>query len=31
MEKIQELTEKLLREGVEKVQAEADRSIEEAK
>ena len=31
MEKIQELTEKLLREGVEKGQAEADRIIEQAK
>lgn len=31
MEKIQELTEKLLREGVEKGQAEADRIIAEAK
>lgn len=31
MEKIQELTEKLLREGVEKGQAEADRIIQEAK
>ncbi len=31
MEKIQELTEKILREGVEKGQAEADRIIQEAK
>jgi V/A-type H+-transporting ATPase subunit E len=31
MEKIQELTEKLLREGVEKGQAEADRIIQQAK
>jgi V/A-type H+-transporting ATPase subunit E len=31
MEKIQELTEKIYREGVEKGQAEADRIIEEAK
>ena len=31
MEKIQELTEKILREGVEKGQAEADRIIREAK
>lgn len=31
MEKIQELTEKIFREGVEKGQAEADRIIEEAK
>ena len=31
MEKIQELTEKILREGVEKGQAEADRIIEQAK
>ena len=31
MEKIQELTEKILREGVEKGQAEADRIIAEAK
>ena len=31
MEKIQELTEKILREGVEKGQAEADRIIGEAK
>ena len=31
MEKIQELTEKLYREGVEKGQAEASRIIEEAK
>ncbi len=31
MEKIQELTEKLYREGVEKGQAEADRLIEEGK
>ena len=31
MEKIQELTEKLLREGVEKGQAEADRIIAEAR
>ena len=31
MEKIQELTEKLLHEGVEKGQAEADRIIQEAK
>ena len=30
MEKIQELTEKIYREGVEKGQAEADRIIEEA-
>ena len=31
MEKIQELTEKILREGVEKGQAEADRIIQQAK
>ena len=31
MEKIQELTEKIYREGVEKGQAEADRIIQEAK
>ncbi|MBO7067177.1 MAG: hypothetical protein J6W52_00615 [Bacteroidaceae bacterium] len=31
MEKIQELTEKIYREGVEKGQAEADRIVEEAK
>ena len=31
MKKIQELTEKILREGVEKGQAEADRIIQEAK
>jgi len=31
MEKIQELTEKILREGVEKGQAEADRIVQEAK
>lgn len=31
MEKIQELTEKILREGVEKGQVEADRIIEQAK
>jgi len=31
MEKIQELTEKIYREGVEKGQAEADRLVEEAK
>jgi len=31
MEKIQELTEKLLREGVEKGQAEADRIVQQAK
>jgi len=31
MEKIQELTEKILREGVEKGQAEADRIVQQAK
>ena len=31
MEKIQELTEKIYREGVEKGQAEADRIVLEAK
>ena len=31
MEKIQELTEKLFREGVEKGKAEADRIVAEAK
>ncbi len=31
MEKIQELTEKIYREGVEKGQAEADRIVAEAK
>ena len=31
MEKIQELTEKIYREGVEKGQAEADRIVQEAK